>query len=420
MKALFSRHLLAAAIFTSALGLTACGSDNDSSDSYQNSRIYLSETTYSHNQGDNKIVNANSIKVMSYNMPGVAGKTVKATAMVMTPKGEKPKDGWRVVVWAHGTVGVGDSCAPSNNEFTNNRFSAMADQLLAEGYMIVAPDYEGLGTPGIHPYLNLQSEARSAIYAVNAVKEHYKTDIQGNWMSVGQSQGGHAVLGISQYADSDASYKGTVAGAPASSLGYIITEVAPKALAQALQGEAAGQLPVGTAREAYAELLAYAAYTAVGIKAYQPDFDYQALFSERAAKIAVNAEGTTGENGICLTDLHNQFAADIQAYMDSNPGKTVIDYPGLNQVEFTSNKTLQAFLQKTQPATKKLNTPTLIIQGTLDMAVPFAVTQSLVEGQVKLGSTIDFQPVVGASHTQAIVEKRPELVAFIKKYMPAQ
>lgn len=348
-------------------------------------------------------------------MPGVAGKTVKATAMVMTPKGEKPKDGWRVVVWAHGTVGVGDGCAPSNNKFTNNRFSAMADQLLAEGYMIVAPDYEGLGTPGIHPYLNLQSEARSAIYAVNAVKEHYKTDIQGNWMSVGQSQGGHAVLGISQYADSDASYKGTVAGAPASSLGYIITQVAPTALQNLVNN---GQQEV--AIEAYAELLAYAAYTAVGIKAYQPDFDYQALFSERAAKVAVNAEGTTGENGICLTDLHNQFAADIHSYLSTNPNQTVLNYPGLDTTEFANNQTLQKFLANTQPATKKLNTPTLIIQGTLDMAVPFAVTQSLVEGQVKLGSTIDFKPVVGASHTQAIVEKRPELVAFIKKYMPAQ
>lgn len=239
-------------------------------------------------------------------------------------------------------------------------------------------------------------------------------------MSVGQSQGGHAVLGISQYADSDASYKGTVAGAPASSLGYIITEVAPKALAQALQGEAAGQLPVGTAREAYAELLAYTAYTAVGIKAYQPDFDYEALFSERAAKIAVNAEGTTGENGICLTDLHNQFAADIRSYLSTNPHQTVLNYPGLDTTEFANNQTLQKFLANTQPATKKLNTLTMIIQGTQDLAVPFPVTQSLVEGQVKLGLTIDFQPIVGASHTQAIVEKRPELVVFIKKYMPAQ
>lgn len=416
MKALFfSRHILAAAIFTSVLGLTACGSDSDSYDSYQTSRVYLSETPYSHNQGENRVTNASSIKVMSYNMPGVNGKTVKATAMVMTPMGLQPRDGWRMVVWAHGTVGVGDSCAPSNTQFTNDRFSAMADQLLAEGYMIVAPDYEGLGTKGIHPYLNLGSEARSAIYAVEAIKEKYKSSVQGSWMSVGQSQGGHAVLGIAEYAANDSNYKGTVAGAPASSLGHIIMEVAPAALGNLVKN---GQQAV--AIEAYAELLAYAAYTAVGIKAYQPNFDYQSLFSERAAKIAINAEGTTGDNGICLTDLHDQFADDIRSYLSTTANQTVLDYPGLDNEEFARNQTLKAFLQNTQPATKKLNTPTMIIQGTLDLAVPFPVTQSLVQTQVKLGSDINFQPAVGASHTQAIVDKRPELVAFIKKYMPAQ
>ncbi len=357
---------------------------------------------------------------MSYNMPGVAGKTVKATAMVMTPKTTMPKDGWRVVVWAHGTVGVGDGCAPSNNEFTNDRFSAMADQLLADGYMIVAPDYEGLGTPGIHPYLNLGSEANSAIYAVKAVKEHYKNNIQDDWMSVGQSQGGHAVLGIAEYAANDPTYKGTVAGAPASSLGKIIMEIAPQALARALQGEALGMLPVGTAREAYAELLAYAAYTGVGIKAYEPSFDYKKLFSDRAAKIAVNAEGTTGDNGICLADLHDQYAKDIQKYIDENSGKTVLDYPGLDQEEFATNETLKEFLKNTQPATKKLNTPTLIIQGQADMAVPYQVTDALQQGLKAKGTDVTFELVEGASHTAAIVEKRPELVAFIKKHMPAQ
>ncbi|RYY79021.1 MAG: alpha/beta hydrolase [Moraxellaceae bacterium] len=416
MKApFFTRHLLAAAIFTSVIGLTACGSDNDTSDSYQNSRTYLSETPYSHNEGDYQITNADSIEVMSYNMPGVAGKNVKATAMVMTPKGEKPKDGWRILVWAHGTVGVGDSCAPSNTTFTNDRFSAMADQLLAQGYMIVTPDYEGLGTKGIHPYLNLGSEARSAIYAVNAVKEHYKTNIQGNWMSVGQSQGGHAVLGIAEYAANDSSYKGTVAGAPASSLGYIITKVAPVALGQLV---AAGQQSVAV--EAYAELLAYAAYTAVGIKAYEPSYDYQNLFSARAAEIATSAEGTTGDNGICLTDLHNKYADDIRAFLADHPNQNLLSYPGLDVDKFDKDATLQAFLKATQPATKKLNTPTLIIQGQADMAVPYQVTETLQQNLKAMGTDVTFELVAGASHTQAIVDKRPDLIAFIKKHMPAQ
>ena len=50
---------------------------------------------------------------MTYNMANVQGKTATATAMVLFPKATQPKDGYRVVVWEHGTVGVGDGCAPS-------------------------------------------------------------------------------------------------------------------------------------------------------------------------------------------------------------------------------------------------------------------------------------------------------------------
>ena len=50
---------------------------------------------------------------MTYNMTNVQGKTATATAMVLFPKATQPKDGYRVVVWEHGTVGVGDGCAPS-------------------------------------------------------------------------------------------------------------------------------------------------------------------------------------------------------------------------------------------------------------------------------------------------------------------
>lgn len=125
----------------------------------------------------------------------------------MFPKVTQPKDGYRVVVWEHGTVGVGDSCAPSNNTI-NPRFKILADTLLAAGYVVIAPDYEGLGTRGMHPYLNLSSEAKSALAAVKAAKDHYGNQLNGAWMSIGQSQGGHASLGTAEFANNDANYKG--------------------------------------------------------------------------------------------------------------------------------------------------------------------------------------------------------------------
>ena len=407
MKEIFKRSLLVIAC-SSALFLSACNDDDNDSE-YVSATSYLSESTYNLD----KINGAASVNVMSYNMPNVLGETKKATAMVFVPKKPQPADGWRIVVWEHGTVGVGDSCAPSNNAF-NPRFKSMAESLLAQGYVVVAPDYEGLGTPGIHPYLNLSSAAKSAINAVKAYKEHYGSKINGAWMSVGQSQGGHGSLATAEYANNDANYKGAVAGAPASSLGYIISVVAPKALKDLSD---AGQ--VDTAVEVYAELLAYAAYTTVGIKAYEPRFNYQDLFQTRSKALAELAEGTTGDNGMCLSELHDEFAKDIRAYLKENTGKTVPDYPGLT-ADFQSNVTVQKFLVDNQPATKKINTPVMIIQGTADMAVPYPVTDALQKNLTALGTKVTFLPVVGATHTQAIVDKNPELVAFIKQNMPAQ
>lgn len=412
MNIILKRTLLAITCSTT-LFLAACNDDDNDNNQWSTNKSYVSEKPYNLDS----MTSAASVKVMTYNMPNVLGETKKATAMVFVPKTTRPANGWKIVVWEHGTVGVGDSCAPSNNAF-NPRFKNMAESLLAEGYVIVAPDYEGLGTAGMHPYLNLKSEANSAIYAVKAYKDHYGSQINGQWMSVGQSQGGHASLGTAELSNNDSNFKGAVAGAPASSLGYIISVVAPQAIRGILQQEQEGKLPVGTAVEVYAELLAYAAYTTVGVTAYEPKFNYREVFQERSRAIAEFAEGTTGENGLCLDDLHNKFAGDIRDFLVNNSGKSVLDYPGLAG-DFQENPTVKKFLVDNQPATKKINSPVMIIQGTADMAVPYPVTNALQQGLKDLGTDVTFLPVVGASHTQAIVEMNPQLVAFIKQKMPA-
>ena len=405
MKTLFKRTLLAMTC-GSALFLTACN-DDDNKDNWGSNKDYISENTYNLDV----MSEAASVKVMTYNMPYLLGQTKKATAMVFIPKTTRPTDGWKVVVWEHGTVGVGDSCAPSKNAF-HPGFKNMAQSLLKEGYVIIAPDYEGLGTPGMHPYLNLKSEANSAIYAVKAYKERYGNQINGQWMSVGQSQGGHASLGTAEISNNDPNYKGAVAGAPASSLGYIISTIAPQAIKQLLQ---AGQ--VDAAIDVSGTLLAYASYTTVGVTAYEPKFNYRELYKDRSRNIVELAEGSTGENGLCLSDLQKKFNDDIKDYITKNSDKTVLDYPGLVD-NFQKNPTVEKFLKDNQPATKKINSPVMIIQGTADTAVPYQVTVKLQEDLKAMGTDVTFLLVDKASHTEAIVQKNADLVAFIKKHMP--
>jgi pimeloyl-ACP methyl ester carboxylesterase len=280
--------------------------------------------------------------------------------------------------------------------------------------VIVAPDYEGLGNQGIHPYLNLESEANSAIYAVNAFKEKYGADLQGDWMSIGQSQGGHASLGVAQFANDDENYKGAVATAPASSLGYIITNVAPDAIAYY---DAINQRD--TAIAIYSELLSYAAYVGVGIKAYNPSFDYKQIFNTQAYNVAVNAEGTNGDDGLCLPEMIDRYKADINNYLNQNTSATVMD-PALT-ADFATNTVVAEFLKNSQPGTVKLNKPIYVVQGTLDTAVPYQVTQALVNGMNALGTTpaVQFDLVTGAGHTQAIIDRNEQIMDFIEAKMPA-
>lgn len=432
MSSIFKKTLIAVSC-SAALFLTACNDDKDDNKPVVTEKTFISESDYHLDQSLNDLA---TIKIMKYNMKNVQGKTVPTDALVFFPKTPQPKDGWRVVVWEHGTLGVADACAPTTNTLGVRFKEPLAKSLLEAGYVIVAPDYEGLGAPGIHPYLHVESEARSAIAAVQAAQDHYGAKLNKQWMSVGQSQGGQASIGTAEYANNDVNYKGAVAGAPASSLDKIIFNVAPIALKDAEEKEIAANLPLEWRAKngsigAYSTLLSYAAFAAVGVKASEPRFEYRAIFKDpRSGNIAAMAEGSTGENGLCLDSkdpvnrpedsLRYHFTQDIVKFLTDNPEKKLADYPGLDEEKFYASPEIKAFLNASQPGTKKIDKPIMIIQGTNDMSVPYTVTQAMAKKMEGLGTEVTFVTAAGESHTGAIVAKNAELVAFIKEHMPAK
>ena len=99
MNQIFKKSLLVLAC-TSTLFLAAC---NDSQDDYitvQPEKTFVSESPYKFAGLDE----ASSIKVMTYKMKNVQGQTADATALVFFPKTAAPADGYRTVVWEHGTL----------------------------------------------------------------------------------------------------------------------------------------------------------------------------------------------------------------------------------------------------------------------------------------------------------------------------
>jgi len=133
------------------------------------------------------------------------------------PAGDAPAGGWPLIAWAHGTVGLADRCAPS----ANAEADALAQALTAIGFAVVATDFEGLGTPGIHPYIVGPSEGYGVLDSIRAVQQ-LDVSVSDEVMVFGHSQGGHAAMFAGQlwpeYAP-EIELIGVVAGAPPSQMG---------------------------------------------------------------------------------------------------------------------------------------------------------------------------------------------------------
>jgi hypothetical protein len=85
-----------------------------------------------------------------YHSQAIDGTDIAVTGLIATPDDAAPTH--EVVTWAHGTTGIADSCAPSLNP-SSSEMVLLANGLLDKGYVVTATDYEGLGTPGRHPYI---------------------------------------------------------------------------------------------------------------------------------------------------------------------------------------------------------------------------------------------------------------------------
>jgi hypothetical protein len=127
------------------------------------------------------------------------------------PQGRTPKGGWPLVAWAHGTLGVADSCAPSWTGY-RPRDATYLDEWLNRGFAVVATDYQGLGGPGPHPYTIWEAEGRSVLDGVRAATSAYKGQIANVVIITGQSQGSGAALGATRLAPTYAPDVGLIAG----------------------------------------------------------------------------------------------------------------------------------------------------------------------------------------------------------------
>jgi hypothetical protein len=173
-----------------------------------------------------------------YVTEGAGGALVPASALLRWPARAKT-GGHPVVAWAHGTTGTADACAPSKDPsgFAVSYVTPFVDA----GYALLMPDYQGLGTPGPHPYLIGEAEGHSVWDALAAARHLGSAALGGATLAAatflaGHSQGGHAALFARKQAAlstarSGTDLKGTIAYAPGLSTPRSTTLVASDARA---------------------------------------------------------------------------------------------------------------------------------------------------------------------------------------------
>ncbi len=155
------------------------------------------------------------------------GDLAVSSGMVFMPSGPAPAGGRKIVAWAHGTVGLGDSCAPSRQQNPTAAIQTWIGDMLARGYIVTATDYTGLGTAGEPYYLVGDSEARDVLNSVRAAQNFPAASASNQFAVFGHSQGGHAALFTTQEASSYAPelhLVATTAAAPAAELPALLEQ----------------------------------------------------------------------------------------------------------------------------------------------------------------------------------------------------
>jgi secretory lipase len=127
-------------------------------------------------------------RVVYRSTSGDDGSATVVSGSVFTPRGNPPAGGWPVVAFGHGTVGIEPACGPSLSDSLDGQINVVV-VLTNLGYAVAVPDYQGLGTKGIHPYLDARTAGLNMIDAVRALR-HTFTNVADRWAAFGDSQGG--------------------------------------------------------------------------------------------------------------------------------------------------------------------------------------------------------------------------------------
>ncbi|GLY36144.1 lipase [Amycolatopsis sp. NBRC 101858] len=390
---IFSRRALSAAVATvSVLALVALGPPQASAASFYDPPSPLpagSDGDVIRHEASTfyidpvKLIKADAgVQRIMYRSTDTHGSPIAVTGTVLTPRPAWHGAGVRPIVsYAVGTQGEGDDCAPSKALAAGFEYEGpFIAGLLARGYGVVVTDYEGLGTPGDHTYVNRASEGHAVLDAIRAAQRLPEAGLpdDGPVAIAGYSQGGGASAAAAELQPSYApelKLKGAYAGAVPADLASV---------AKNLDGHYA---------------VGFLGFALVSMNYAYPELGIPALLNARGKQLFEQVRTE------CTVEAIAAHAFTRSSTL-TNDGRSLTAY--LGEEPYASRVAEQKI------GTLKPTAPVLIVHSALDDIVPYAQDRDLGRTWCGKGVRLQFSTTLVPTHVLGAVRAYPEAFAWLE------
>ncbi|NLG54901.1 MAG: lipase, partial [Rhodococcus sp.] len=320
--------------------------------------------------------NTAEASLLTYWSVGPHGVPMKSTGVVYLPEGQAPEGGWPVISYAHGTTGIADHCAPSRGVLPDLIVNKL-NYWLTQGYAVVATDYVGLGTDGVHPYLHGESASNSVIDMVRAARS-VTPSLSNSWAALGQSQGGQAVLFTAHRATTYApelDFRGTASTSAPSNIENLAF----------LGGPRFPDIPLsGTPT--------YIASIFTGVRAHYPEVDIDSYLTPLGRSIVDDIE-----NNLCYDEAGKKYVDVTIGQLFSRP---------------VDQKVVTVAHELLEIPPYGYDRPLFVAQGREDRDVPIPLTLKLIADMRMNGVNVDFH-TYPTGHTSVHLAAEEDITEFM-------
>lgn len=321
--------------------------------------------------------NANRVLYRTTNR---SGRAIAASGTVLVPTTPWVGLGTRPVIgYAPGTQGMADRCAPSRLFSEGIEYEGLGiEGLLLRGYAVAMPDYEGLGTVGVHTYMDRVSQGRATLDVVRAAQRLSGTGLSSSSPVglMGYSQGGGAAASALELASTYAPelrLKGAVVGAVPADLAKVATSLD-------------GGL-----------FSAFAFFALRGLSAsYDLDLSPYLNATGRATMDEVEQD--------CVFDLFdNAFKQSSDLTADGQP-----------MSELMKRQPFATIIEAQRIGTIKPTVPVLVTHSALDDTIPYGVGKQLARSWCGKGANVYFSTNVAPLHVGGMAPHIAEALPFFE------